>query len=423
MSGPDESRLPDDRPTRQVRTRTVAVIGFALLGLFLVLLTIGVIPRFLNHRELTEAARSAQNTIPRVFVIKPVRASKTGLTIAATTQATPDAIVYARTTGYVSKRYVDIGDRVKAGQLLAEIESPEVDQQLRQARADLQQSERNLDLQRTNLSLARITMERYLGADAEGAVAKELLDQSIAGFHTAEAAVAAALANVKSNGANVRRLQELASFEGVRAPFDGKVIQRTADVGTLITAGSPINNIAVAPTSVGGGANGLFEIGEIEHLRVFVNVPQPFAPNVSAGLPVTVTVRGQLMQPVTATVTRTSGALDPASRTLLAQVDIPNKSHHLLPGMFVYVSFTIGPSGTRWRIPSTAVLFDAKGTRVVVVDGRNRLSFRPVEVGRDFGAELDIQAGLDGSETIVKQPAVSLEEGEEVVPVEAQENG
>ena len=201
------------------------------------------------------------------------------------------------------------------------------------------------------------------------------------------------------------------------------MIQRTADVGTLITAGSPINNIAVAPTSVGGGANGLFEIGEIERLRVFVNVPQPFAPNVSAGLPVTVTVRGQLMQPVTATVTRTSGALDPASRTLLTQVDIPNKSHHLLPGMFVYVSFTIGPSGTRWRIPSTAVLFDAKGTRVVVVDGRNRLSFRPVEVGRDFGAELDIQAGLDGSETIVKQPAVSLEEGEEVVPVEAQENG
>ncbi|MGD0044004.1 MAG: efflux RND transporter periplasmic adaptor subunit, partial [Isosphaeraceae bacterium] len=344
-------------------------------------------------------------------------------TLAATTQATPDAIIYARTTGYVSKRYVDIGDRVKTGQLLAEIESPEVDQQLRQAKADLQQSERNLDLQRANLNLARVTMERYQGADEEGAVAKQLLDQSVAGFHTAQAAVEAAAANVESNSANVRRLQELTSFESVRAPFDGKVIQRNADVGTLITAGSPINNTAVSPMSVGGGANGLFEIGEIERLRVFVNVPQAFAPNVLVGLPVRVTVRGQLMQPVAATVTRTSGALDPGSRTLLTQVDIPNKSHRLLPGMFVYVNFMIEPSGTRWRVPSTALLFDARGTRVVVVDGGNRLSFRTVEVGRDFGAVVDIQAGLDGTESIVKQPAVSLEEGEEVLPVEAQENG
>ncbi len=278
-----------------------------------------------------------------------------------------------------------------------------------------------MDLQKANLDLARVTMARYQAADAERAVAKEAVDQSVSAHRTAQAAVAAAEANVASNTANVQRLQELTSFERVLAPFNGTVIQRNVDVGALITAGSPTNNTAAAPSSVTGGANGLFEIAQVDTLRVFVNIPQAYAPNVNVGLPVQVAVRGQLMQPVTGTVTRTANALDPGTRTLLTEVDIPNQSRRLLPGMFVYVTFKLGPSGTHWRVPATAVIFNAHGTRVAIVGAGNKLHFQQVELGRDFGTSLDIQTGLHGNETIVKQPTVSLQEGQLVTPLASQD--
>jgi len=400
------------------RTRTMIVIGIGILFLFLMLLAAGTVPRVRNKRALSVAAGNAKNAISMVYVIRPVPASEAGLSLAATTQAIQDTIVYARTSGYVSRRYVDIGDNVKAGQLLAQIESPEIDQQLDQARADLRQSEKQLELQQATLELNRVTMERYQAADAEQAVAKLLLDQSVSAYRTALAAVAAAQANVESFRANVRRLEELTSFERVLAPFDGTIVQRNIDVGALITAGSPVNNVAVAPSSVTGAANGLFEVAQIDSLRVFVNVPQVFAHNLKAGVPVTVTVRGRQMHPVIGKVTRTAVALDEGTRTLLTQVDIPNRSRQLLPGMFVYVDFKIAPSGTRWRVPATAVIFDAHGTRVIVVGEENKLRFQDVVLGRDFGASIDIQAGLNGDETIVKQPTVSLQEGQVVQPVE-----
>src|SRR3989454_38842 len=406
------------RSAPRARTRTVIVIGIGALLLFLVLLLVGVIPRVRNQRELVIAAQTARTAAPEVYVIRPEPASGADLSLAATTQASQDSIIYARTSGYLNKRYVDIGDTVKAGQLLAEIASPEIDQQLRQVEAELQQSEKNLNLQEANLDLARATMGRYEAADAEGAVAKQAVDQSVAAYRTAQAAVAAAEANVHSNRANVRRLQELTSFQRVLAPFGGTVIQRNVDVGALITAGSPVNNTAVAPSSVTGGANGLFEVAQIDALRVFVNVPQVYAASVTVGLPLEVAVRGQLTQPVTGKVARTAGALDPGTRTLLTQVDIPNQSHRLMPGMFVYVSFRIAPSGTRWRVPATAVIFNAQGTRGAIVGAGNTLRFQMVVLGRDFGTSIDVQAGLEGNETIVKQPTVSLQEGQVVTPVD-----
>ncbi len=396
------------------------LIGIGAFGVFLILFAVGLVPRLRNSRELAMAAEQLRTTPPNVYVVRPEPASVADLTLAATVQAIQDSIIYARTSGYLSRRHVDIGDRVKAGQLLAEVASPEVEQQLSQARADLQQSEKSLDLQRANLDLARATMARYEAADAEGAVAKQAVDQSVATFRTAQAAVAAAEANVQSYTANVQRLLELTSWQRVVAPFSGTVIQRNVDVGALITAGSPVNNTAVAPTTVTGAANGLFEVAQIDTLRVFVNVPQAYAPNVKVGLPVRVTVRGQLMQPVKATVTRTASALDPGSRTLLTQIDIPNPSHRMLPGMFVYVDFEIGPSGTRWRIPSTALVFNAQGTRVVLVGAGNKLHFQQVVLGRDLGTTIDVQSGLEGNETIVKQPTVSLQEGQTVNPIASQ---
>src|SRR5712692_8984524 len=411
----------NDRPARRARTRSMVLIGMAIVGLFLILLVAGILPRIRNQRELAAAAQKTQTALPQVYVIRPQPAAEAGLSLAATTQAIQDSIIYARTSGYLRKRYVDIGDRVTAGQLLAEVDSPEIEQQLRQAKADLQQSERNRDLQKANLDLARVTMARYEAADAEGAVAKQALDQSVSTYRTAQAAVAAAEANVESNRANVQRFQELTSFQRILAPFSGTVIQRNVDVGALITAGSPVNNTAVAPSSVTGGANGLFEVAQINALRVFVNVPQAYAPNVKVGLPVQVAVRGQLMQPVTGTVTRTANALDPGTRTLLTEVDIPNQSHRLLPGMFVYVSFKIRPSGTRWRVPATAVIFNAQGIRVAIVGEGNTLHFQQVELGRDFVSSIDIQTGLHGNETIVKQPTVSLHEGQLVTPLASQD--
>jgi RND family efflux transporter MFP subunit len=408
-----------NHPAPRARTRSVIVLGIGALVLFLVLLLVGVVPRVRNQRELAVAAQTVQTAAPEVYVIRPEPASGADLSLAATTQAIQDSIIYARTSGYLSKRYVDMGDYVKAGQLLAEIASPEIDQQLRQGQADLQQSERSLDLQKANLDLARATMGRYEAADAEGAVAKQAVDQSVAAYRTAQAAVAAAEANVQSNRANVQRLQELTSFQRVLAPFGGTVIQRNVDVGALITAGSPVNNTAVAPSSVTGSANGLFEIAQIDSLRVFVNVPQVYAPNVTVGLPVQIAVRGQLAQPVTGKVTRTASAFDPGTRTLLTQVDIPNQSHRLLPGMFVYATFKIAPSGTRWRVPATAVIFNAQGTRVAIVGAGNTLRFQTVVLGRDFGTSIDVQAGLQGHETIVKQPTVSLQEGQRVTPIES----
>jgi RND family efflux transporter MFP subunit len=403
----------------RVRGRTMVLIGAGAAALLLGLLAVGIVSRVRNARELAQAAERLRTTPPNVYVIRPESASVARLTLAATTQAIQASIIYARTSGYLTRRHVDIGDRVTAGQLLAEVASPEVEQQLSQARAELQQSEKNLELQRANLDLARTTVARYEAADAEGAVAKQAVDQSVATFRTAQAAVAAAEATVESSRANVRRLVELTSFQRVVAPFSGTVIQRNVDEGALITAGSPVNNTAVAPTTVSGAASGLFEIAQVDTLRVFVNVPQAYAANVKVGLPVQVTVRGQQAEAVKATVSRTASALDPGSRTLLTQIDIPNASHRMLPGMFVYVDFEIGPSGTRWRIPVTALVFDAQGTRVVLVREGNKLHYQPVVVGRDFGPVIDVQAGLEGHETIVRQPTVSLQEGQTVNPVAA----
>jgi RND family efflux transporter MFP subunit len=417
--GHHADEAPANLPPR-ARTRTILVIGVVAVALFAAFLGWGIIYRHRHSHALASTAFAAAGTPPSVSVVHPVASASANWSLPGNTQAFQDAIIYARVSGYLAKRYVDIGDTVKAGQLLAEIQSPEIDQQLSQARANLQQSKKQLDLQKANLELARATMERYKGADQEQAVAKLLVDQSVAGFGTAQAAVAAAEATVAANEANVRQFEAMTAFERVVAPFDGTITQRNVDVGALITAGSPTNNTSVAPTSVTGAATGLFEVAQLDTLRVFVSVPQVFAQNVKPGLPAQVTVRGALGTPVAATVTRTANALDPGTRTLLTEVDIPNASREMLPGTFVYVAFKIGPSGTRWNLPATALIFDTQGTQIMVVDPGGKLRLQKVTVGRDFGNTIDIQAGLSGSEVIVAQPDVSLQAGQVVTSVESE---
>ncbi len=227
----------------------------------------------------------------------------------------------------------------------------------------------------------------------------------------------AAQANVDSNQANVQRYEALTTFEHVLAPFDGVITQRNVDVGALISAGSPINNTGAAPTTLTGTARGMFDISQIDTIRVFVSVPQVVAQNVKPGVKATVTLRGKLTAPIEATVTRTADSLDPGTRTLLTELDIPNSSHAILPGEFADVAFSLGPAGTRWNLPATALIFNDVGTQVMVVDSQNKLQLRKVVVGRDYGDTIDIQGGLEGNETIVAQPDVSLNDGQVVIPV------
>ncbi len=390
----------------QARTRTIFVIAMILVALLAVFLIMGIIHRRTQNHTLAVAATQAAHTPPSVYVVHPLVSAAPEWSLPGTTQAMQDAIIYARVSGYLS--------------LLAEIESPEIDQQLIQARANLQQFIKQLDLQKANLELARNTMERYKGADQEGAVAKLTVDQAVATYATAQASVAAAQATVDAGEATVRQFKAMTTFERVVAPFNGVVTQRNVDVGTLITAGSPTNNTSVAPTSVSGSATGMFEIAQTDTLRVFVSVPQSMAANVKSGVAAQVSVRGALNAPVKAMVTRTANALDPGTRTLLTEVDIPNSSRGLFPGQFVYVSITVGTSGHRWNLPATALIFNAQGTQVMLVESDGKLRLQNVTVGRDFGDTIDVQAGLSGNELIVKQPTVSLQQGQVVSPVESQ---
>jgi multidrug efflux pump subunit AcrA (membrane-fusion protein) len=416
---PPTTEAAGTTPARPTRTRTIVLIVIGVAIVFAVFLALGIISRHKQGHALASATSQAAHALPQVYVVRPLAAAAPDWSLPANTQAIKDSIIYARVSGYLKKRYVDIGDIVKAGQLLAEIESPELDQQLNQSRANLQQASKQLDLQKANLELARTTMERYKGADKEQAVAKLTVDQTVAAYGTAQAAVAAAEATVASNQANVRQFEAMTAFERVLAPFDGTITQRNVDVGALITAGSPTNNISVAPTSVTGAATGLFEVAQIDTLRVFVNVPQVVAQNVKAGLKAQVAVRGALMTPVTATVTRTASALDPGTRTLLTEVDIPNSTHAMLPGTFVYVAFKLAPSGQRWNLPATALIFNSDGTQVMLVEPGGKLRTQQVTVGRDFGDTINVQAGLNGDEMVVKQPDVSLQDGQVVTPVES----
>jgi RND family efflux transporter MFP subunit len=406
-------------PPRRARTRTIILVASIVLAVLAVFLVLGIVSRARDDRALVSATSLAVSTPPSVYVVHPAGSAMSDLALPGTTQAIQDSIIYARVSGYLSKRYVDIGQLVKSGELLAEIQSPELDQQLNQARANLQQAYKQLDLQKANLELARTTMQRYKGADQEEAVAKETVDQAVAGYATTQASVAAAQAAVDSNAATVRQYEAMTGFERVVAPFDGIVTQRNVDVGALITAGSPTNNISAAPTSVSGIPTGLFEVSQIDTLRVFVNVPQVYAADPKPGLRAEITIRGALNAPVTAAVARTANALDPGTRTLLTEVDIANSAHRMLPGEFVYVGFKLAAMGQRWNLPATALIFNAGGTQVVTVGPGGKLRMQKVSVGRDFGDTIDIQGGLTGNELIVEQPDVSLMAGEIVTPVEA----
>jgi RND family efflux transporter MFP subunit len=286
---------------------------------------------------------------------------------------------------------------VKAGQLLAEIESPEVDQQLQQAQASLGAAQ-------ANLHLAQTTAERYQGLLKTESVAKQDADNAMGNFEARQADVQAAQANVN-------RLQEMKSFERIEAPFDGVITARNVEVGTLIDAGS------------GAPARELFHISDTRRLRVHVSVPQGYSAVAKPGLKADLTLPELPGRRFAGTLVRTANAIDPASRTLLAEFEVPNPAGELLPGSYAELHFKLPEEHPVWQVPINALLFRAEGLRVVAVDKNNRTVLIPVTLGRDTGKSVEVLTGLNGDESLIVDPSDSILGGQEVRVVQAPKSG
>lgn len=376
-------------------TRTVSKSGkkthsarLAIIAVVVLLLAGGLaIVRRLSERQAL-AKETEKLAVPTVALTKPgTEPADESMVLPGQLQAYVQSAIYARTNGYLLNWSHDIGSHVQKGQLLAEIDTPEVDQELSQAKAARQQIE-------AQLQLAKSSAERWTNLRKTDSVSQQEADQQTSAYTQAQANLAAA-------DANVRRLEQLESFKHIYAPFSGVITRRNVDRGALITAGST-------------GQRELFDIAQVDPLRVYVNVPQSDAPSIKTGLPAFVELQEFPNQKFPGKVVRTADAIDPATRTLLTEIDVPNKGGHLLPGSYAQVSFAVPLHSTRITVPVNTLLFRAEGPRVAVVGSDQKVHLKPVTIGRDFGTKLEILGGLDQNDQIVVNPADSLEEGQRV---------
>jgi RND family efflux transporter MFP subunit len=359
----------------------VPFVIFAVLGIY------SVSQRRNASRVL--AQQTTKNAVPIVDVVHATTMNAASeLVLPGSLEAFVESPIYSRTDGYLKKWYRDIGSKVKQGDLLAEIESPEVDQQLRQARADLTTAQ-------ANLNLATITAARYQDLLKTDSVSKQEVDN-------ANGDLAAKKSIVQSVDANVRRLEELESFKRVYAPFSGVITHRNVDTGTLINAGN------------GGAGKSLFELAQVDPLRVFVAVPQTYAPSVRIGERACLELAEFTGKKFCGQVARTADSMDPATRTLRTEVDVPNSTGALLPGSYAEVHFDLKISGARLSLPVNALLFRPDGTMAAVVTSDNHIELKRLSIGRDFGSSVEILDGIDATDAVVLNPPDSLESGEVV---------
>ena len=346
-----------------------------------------ILPRIQARASLRK--ETAEMAVPTVAVVQPKRAAPAEeLVLPANVQAFVDSPIYARTNGYLKRWYADIGAHVKAGQLLAEIDTPEVDQQLRQARADLGTAQ-------ANLRLSQITAERYSGLLKTDSVSKQEADN-------AEGDYAAKKAALESAQANVKRLEELQSFEKIYAPFTGVITARNTDIGALIDSGSS-----------GGTRTELFHIAQPDKLRVYVNVPEAYSQSAKPGLKADLTVPEFPGRRFEGTLVRSADAIDQATRTLLVEIDVNNPTGTLLTGAYAEVHFKLPTVSTSFILPVNALLFRSEGLRVAAVEN-GHAELRAITIGHDFGSEVEVVAGLNGNESIIVNPPDSLISGEAV---------
>ena len=381
--------------------RLYGIAGVAMLGAVLLFL-VGYLPKRIAQHKLDVAAIEAAQTPPRVKTAPAVvAAGSRTLELPGNLVAVQQALVYARATGYVARWRVDIGDRVRAGDVLAELDTPDLDQQLAQARATATQKEAAIEQAVANRQYAFTTASREDALVHEGLVSQQDDDQARAQVKVALANVDAAHADLAAARADVRRLEELVSFGHVTAPFDGRITERNIDVGTLVNAGS---------------GNPMFRIEATDPMRVFVQVPQPFALSIRDGETAGVTIRQMPGRTFAGTVVRTAGTLDPALRTLKVEVDVPNPSGALLAGMYAQVSLVGALAHRVIRVPSSAVISDARGNHVAIVDDAGVVHLAAVQRGLDDGTTIDITGGLNGGERVIATPAADIADGQRVTP-------
>ena len=360
----------------------LAIVAAALLVVF------GILPRIQARTALRQ--ETIRMAVPTVAVVQPKRSAPAQeIVLPANVQAFADAPIYARTNGYLKRWYVDIGSRVKEGQLLAEIDTPEVNQQLRQSRADLGTTQ-------ANLNLSKITADRYQGLLKTDSVSKQESDNAAGDYEAKQA-------NVQSAQANVRRLEELQSFQKIYAPFSGVITARNTDVGALINSGS-----------TGGNGNELFHIAQPDKLRVYVSVPQVYSQAAKPGLTADLTLAEFPGRRFQGKLVRTANAIDPASRTLLVEIAVNNPTGQLFTGSYAEVHFKLPTPASSLILPVNTLLFRSEGLRVATVGQDQKVELKQITLGHDFGGEVEVVAGLDGTENVIINPPDSVADGETV---------
>jgi RND family efflux transporter MFP subunit len=395
-------------------TISVLLLGLAvlLIGAFFA----GYIPLQRRESLVRAEAREHEKELPRMEVMRVGRSSiQSELTLPGTLQAVTEAPILARADGYLKSRFVDLGDRVHAGQPLAEIDAPELDQQILQAaaavdqaQASLEQAQASLEQGKSSRGLAQITAERWQALTAQGVVSRQDNDQyqaqlvsQNANVQALEKAVLAQRSNVAASKANLARLQEVQGYRVVKAPFDGVIILRNVDLGALVTTGSTL----------------LYRIAQTETLRTYVNVPQDSANSVHVGQPARLTLSNFPGRRFLGKVTHLANALDPASRTMLVEVDVPNSDGALFPGMYTQVDLGSAAINPPLLVPAQALIVRADGAQVAVVDPDGILHLQKVAIGRDYGDRVEIAQGVTEGTTILAAPGESAQEGLKIVPV------
>jgi multidrug efflux pump subunit AcrA (membrane-fusion protein) len=433
----DRPGNPVNRPPEHhhIAPGKIILVSLLLLAVVAAIALAGYLPRKQREAAAASAALEEKNDLPVVTGARIRRAAQDSeVLLPGTLSALVEASIYARAPGYVRKRYVDIGDRLKEGQLMAEIDAPELDQQVAQSRALVSQAEQQLSQARaaqvqaeSQRDIAKITSDRYNNLVGRGAIARQDADNQESTYKTAqalvdaqEASVRAAQDNVKQTQANLDRVISLQDYKSVKAPFDGIVTARNIDTGALISATGA--GQGASPMSVGGAqaANGyeMFRMAQIGTIRILTSVPQANAPDIFVGMPAALTVHEFQGRTFLGKVTRTTNSLDPNSRTLLVEVQVPNLDGKLLPGMYADVHFRSHRDIPPLLVPGDTLLAGAAGLQVAVLQdapqegkGAKKVHIQSVEIGRDYGMETEVLSGLTGKELLVVNPGDDVKEG------------
>jgi len=401
------------RPLQGPSGLTLLVIVLAVLALSAAGFFLGYLPRQRREMVLAAESKSDAQSLPVVNMQVVKRSEATSeLVLPGNIQPVAEAPVLARASGYIRKRYADIGDRVESGQVLAEIEAPELDQQIRQATASLDQARSTveqataaLEQGRSNANLARVTAQRWANLVAKGVVSRQENDTYQAQYEAQQAnvraldkAVAAARSNASAAEANLSRLNQLKDYLTVRAPFAGVITVRNVDVGVLVNEGSTL----------------LYRLAQTEQLRTYLNVPQSDAGSVRAGQQATLQIPDLPGRKFAGTVSRTANALDPSSRTLLVEVHVPNPTGVLLPGMYAQVDLAVPRTDPPLLIPGDTLVVRSDGPQVAVIGPGDRVHYARIQLGRDFGDRLEALSGLQQGQRLVVNPSDAIREGVQV---------